>query len=516
MSPSKLQHTIDVADLYDEDTDTSTDGDAQETLIEKIAPEVHVEGAGSHVPAGCLPDEAYENALPPIRLAVRKRLVRCVEWESRVLGRWQAKLRNVWLDRYFLTTSMLGTHTFFMLFLPSLFYFGHDTTGRGLTYVSALGVYATSFFKDFACSPRPYAPPVTRLTIGSHHLEYGFPSSHTANSTSMALFLLARVYPLWVDSTLSTPAFSVIGAFLLFYVFTIIGGRLYLGMHGFVDCTMGFTLGVGMWLIQILYMPILEDWLRASGWMAPLTTLGVILLMVNQHPQPVDDCPCFEDAIAFMSVALGILLSVWAYAHVPFFNTVNFVTLHPGYQLDTPRDYAIWTLFAVIKLVAGILAIFAWRLIAKPTAQSVLPPFFRFLARFVRPLELPNRRHYTPATEYAHHPPHNLRPIPSMLDLSLSVTAEGADAAGIASALDGKKHSDGTVTRRGNGSSGDIGQPEKVSNFYKLPQQEQREKVLHYDADVLTKVFVYAGIAIVASLLTPTAFEVVGLGVRMS
>jgi len=49
-----------------------------------------------------------------------------------------------------------------------------------------------SFLKDLVCSPRPYAPPVTRLSkeqtisssvprlisrlaIGSHHLEYGFP-----------------------------------------------------------------------------------------------------------------------------------------------------------------------------------------------------------------------------------------------------------------------------------------------------------------------------------------------------
>ena len=92
MNPSKLHHSIDVADLYDEDTDASTNGDALETMVEKIAPEVHVEAAGAHVPAGCLPDEAYENALPPIRLAVRKALVRCVEWESQVLGRWQVCL----------------------------------------------------------------------------------------------------------------------------------------------------------------------------------------------------------------------------------------------------------------------------------------------------------------------------------------------------------------------------------------------------------------------------------------
>ena len=89
MNPSKLHQSVDVADLYDEDTDTSVDGDGLEALVEKIAPEVHVEAAGTHVPAGCLPDEAYEKALPPIRLAVRKALVRCVEWESQVLGHWQ-------------------------------------------------------------------------------------------------------------------------------------------------------------------------------------------------------------------------------------------------------------------------------------------------------------------------------------------------------------------------------------------------------------------------------------------
>ena len=30
---------------------------------------------------------------------------------------------------------MLGTHTFFMLFLPRFFYFGDDTTGRGYALI---------------------------------------------------------------------------------------------------------------------------------------------------------------------------------------------------------------------------------------------------------------------------------------------------------------------------------------------------------------------------------------------
>jgi len=82
-----------------------------------------------------------------------------------------------------------------------------------LCYALSYGVYLSSFLKDMVCSPRPYAPPVTRLSkeqsisssvprlisrlaVGNHHLEYGFPSTHSANSVSMALFLGAHVHDL--------------------------------------------------------------------------------------------------------------------------------------------------------------------------------------------------------------------------------------------------------------------------------------------------------------------------------
>ena len=43
----------------------------------------------------------------------------------------QARVRSPWLDTYFLQTSMLGTHTFFLVFLPLFFFFGYDDLGRG-------------------------------------------------------------------------------------------------------------------------------------------------------------------------------------------------------------------------------------------------------------------------------------------------------------------------------------------------------------------------------------------------
>ena len=105
------------------------------------------------VAAGRLPEEVYAKTLPWWRAALRAKCVEVVEWESEVIGKWQVRLpfslklsvihasgcssslqdriRSPWLDTYFLQTSMLGTHTFFLVFLPAFFFFGHDELGRG-------------------------------------------------------------------------------------------------------------------------------------------------------------------------------------------------------------------------------------------------------------------------------------------------------------------------------------------------------------------------------------------------
>jgi hypothetical protein len=71
------------------------------------------------------------------------------------------------------------------------------------------------------CSPRFYAPPVaqlskkqtisssvprltSRLALGSHHSEYGIPSTHSTNRVSMALFLGAHVHGLHLAGSLWT------------------------------------------------------------------------------------------------------------------------------------------------------------------------------------------------------------------------------------------------------------------------------------------------------------------------
>jgi len=95
------------------------------SVVEKNHPQ------DTNVAAGRLPAEIYANTLPSWRLALRRKCLAAVEWESEVIAQWQAKVRSPWLDTYFVHASMLGTHTFFLVFLPLFFFFGHDDLGRG-------------------------------------------------------------------------------------------------------------------------------------------------------------------------------------------------------------------------------------------------------------------------------------------------------------------------------------------------------------------------------------------------
>lgn len=82
----------------------------------------------------------------------------------------------------------------------------------------------------------------------------------------MALFFLVHAHTLLVSDLISLRAFVTCVVFLVFYVFSIVGGRLYTGMHGFIDCTVGVILGASTWALQWAVMPVVERWVAGSGW----------------------------------------------------------------------------------------------------------------------------------------------------------------------------------------------------------------------------------------------------------
>lgn len=65
------------------------------------------------------------------------------------------------------------------------------------------------------------------VSVGNHALEYGFPSTHSTNSVSMALYFGGLV---WRHSSQPALVNGLVYALLAFFALTVTFGRLYTAM----------------------------------------------------------------------------------------------------------------------------------------------------------------------------------------------------------------------------------------------------------------------------------------------
>ncbi|TKA67688.1 hypothetical protein B0A49_06185 [Cryomyces minteri] len=249
---------------------------------------------------------------------------------------------------------------------------------------------------------------------GSAALEYGFPSTHSTNAVSVAVYVLHTLYV--ARQNHHTTAHSVLRILSYCYAISIILGRLYCGMHGFLDVVVGSVLGAGLTALQCAYGEAFDDWMLSDSWGNPLVLVILVLLMVRLHPEPADDCPCFDDSVAFAGVLLGVELGHWHYAR-------------SGFAWDTPMPATVpfnlqslgWVKTCA-RIFLGVLIVFAWRGLMKPALLKLLPPVFRVVEQFG--LTLP-RKFFMQASQYESVPPlqrddnviPSAREIPSLLTL---------------------------------------------------------------------------------------------------
>ena len=320
--------------------------------------------------------------LPLWRYKPRQRLIPLVRWETPHLAAIQKSIRSPALDTYFSITANLGTHTFFMVVLPILFWCGYTNLGRGMVHVLASGVFFSGFLKDMWCLPRPLSPPLNRITMShSAALEYGFPSTHSTNAMSVAVYALFMLH----DPDSSVPPALKIGLEVISccYAISIVLGRLYCGMHGFFDVLVGSALGASLSIVQCLYGDKFDHFIHTGSFKAPAVVILIILVLVRIHPEPADDCPCFDDSVAFAGVMIGVELGNWHFGrsgrawNEPALATVPFDLEALGW----PRTFA--------RIVIGVLMVFAWREVMKPALLKSLPPIFRVVEMLG--LSLPRR-----------------------------------------------------------------------------------------------------------------------------
>lgn len=278
-----------------------------------------------------------------------------------------------------------------------------------MVHILASGVFLTGFIKDMLSLPRPLSPPLQRITMsGSAALEYGFPSTHSANAVSVAVYALFTLHS--PECTLQESTKAILEIVSYFYAFSIILGRLYCGMHGFFDVIIGSILGAALSAIECIYIDTIDAYLYSSAWHMPFLVAVIIIAMVRIHPEPADDCPCFDDSVAFAGVMIGIELGGWHFAQsgwawdAPIPGTVPFNLEHLGW------------IVVILRIVVGVLCIFAWREVMKPTLLKGLPHLFRVIERLG--LSLP-RKFFMQASEYNKIPAHlkvdNV--MPSMSDI---------------------------------------------------------------------------------------------------
>lgn len=316
-----------------------------------------------------------------------------------------------------------------------------------MVHILASGVFFTGFIKDMLSLPRPLSPPLQRITMsGSAALEYGFPSTHSANAVSVAVYTLFAIHS--PDCEMHDTTKLILEVVSYFYAFSIILGRLYCGMHGFLDVIIGSIIGAIISAIEYMYAPDMDRFLHNSSWIGPAMIAIVIICLVRIHPEPADDCPCFDDSVSFAGVMIGVELGVWHYAasgwatNVPVPGTVPFDLDHMG------------LLVAISRIVVGVMVIFSWREVMKPTLLKVLPHLFRVIEKsgFILP-----RKFFMPASEY--------QKIPSGLKVD-NVMPSVSDLPGI---LDSIRHP-------GRGRSVSVGPQSAADAYETLAYREKRRR----------------------------------------
>ncbi|GMK56246.1 hypothetical protein CspeluHIS016_0300860 [Cutaneotrichosporon spelunceum] len=466
-----------------------------------------------YVEAGLQPDTVYAAALAPWRDRLRRYMVESLSAESEWIASVQREQRTRGRDKFFFWSAVFGTHTFFTAFLPLLFFLGQADKARGLVFVVGIGIYLSCVVKDIVCTPRPFSPPVTRLSVSTHHREYGFPSSHSTNSISIALFLGQW---LWEQRELAGSPAVVIGWIgLAAYFLSVAGGRIYTGMHSIPDVIGGTLLGTICWVIWVVFGTMIGAWIESGSLSVPIVMVPLTLGLVHYHPETPDDCPCFEDAIAILAVILGVSMGWLLSVREP----------QLGVSINVWRYGILWAIPAIIlRVVLGIGTIFLWRLVMKRTLLTVLPPAFRLFSK-VLDVPLPTRRFYLPATKYneAETP---IRPIPSFAELgNLRESSPGSLSPALApvqpirspSPLRFEKEAlhirlrqaaNGNASASGS-ENGYISSPEKERAEEHKASRARKRPTTHYDAEVLTKVVVYTGIGLLASTLIPSCFPAI-------
>ncbi|KAJ1799906.1 Long-chain base-1-phosphate phosphatase [Coemansia sp. RSA 2399] len=409
-------------------------------------------GAFAHAP-----EHVYAAVYSQTRLFLRDLVKREVEREMPHLVAIQRKYRSSVLDIFFVLTGMLGNHAFFMLALPFLHVYGLGMFARGLSFVVLWSVYFSGVVKDYISAPRPTSPPVVQITRSpAHTLEYGFPSSHTTYVVATILYISHFMLNVWACPFSWVCTLWTVGIFIVI-------GRIYCGLHSFIDVVGGTVLGATEALLFVLFYERFDDLLLSTA--GPLYMAAILYLALSNIPRSLDLCPCCIDSFCATSVTLGLAVGVWAHARMPFL------------WKDGAADRIAWDRslslgMNALRCIILIAMVVLWKTQSKSIIVSLMGAFVYTKSSLSSPMQLDSSGCYNSESD--------------------------------------------SCTVVGGGDDSDHGTDAKLSDYKHLSADDIRDGrygtyEMIFTPENLARIPIYAGLGIVVYVVMPVAFYLLGL-----
>ncbi len=198
------------------------------------------------------------------------------------------------LDLPFTVITLIGSESFFLLFLPFVYWCVHRRIGAGLAILFLISAALNATAKAMFGLPRPYMvdPSVMQLAAAGGN---GFPSGHTQGAVVVWSYLALRFKKAWL--------WWLAAALILLIPLS----RLYLGVHFPVDLAGGYLLG-GLLVVvffkaeQPVAMLIEKCAAGTMSLVLSAASVAVALLVKEQGPYVI------SAAAALMGTGLGLLL----------------------------------------------------------------------------------------------------------------------------------------------------------------------------------------------------------------
>lgn len=131
-------------------------------------------------------------------------------------------------------------------------------------------------------------------------------------------------------------------------------------MHGLLDIISGAIVGVLCFLGRIIIRHFLRNFKLGDYPLFPIISLSWGLLLLFKHVRPVDECPCFQDSVAFIGVVSGIECSYWL---------LQILNITPGGGMGIENGFR----YFLYRLSVGVPCVALWKYcISKPLVYGTM------------------------------------------------------------------------------------------------------------------------------------------------